>query len=303
MKKTIMRKYIIRSLLILGFIAANHVFDGGPFDLFMKVGPASAQQNTLGQTTLSAAVAGQYLGPGSTGNVPAPTLIQVASATNIIGISPTLGITAAASSSSTNLFIDREQMRVTAVNGTALTVVRGVNGTVATPHASGAIVLFGPARFFYVQDPGGLGSPGGTGFVSNVPCILNNVVVTPWVNIRSGAQWLCSSITLTWVPGFNNGGAPIAAVVTAAVASATTIVPTGPLFHITGTVSMVNITTPVGCNATAVGGCQFTVICDGVCTWTAAGNIAVAAGTVVAGTSITFTWDAKNSKWVPNTTV
>src|SRR5271167_1634327 len=68
---------------------------------------ASAQQNFLGQTTLSAAVAGQYLGPGSTGNVPAPTLITVASATGIVGASPNLSVTASQPNFQSAIFVDR----------------------------------------------------------------------------------------------------------------------------------------------------------------------------------------------------
>src|SRR5258707_1340672 len=95
---------------------------------------ASAQQNFLGQTTLSAAIAGSLLGQGvsSTTNPP-PQLVQVASATGMVGINPNLGITAS-QPNRTMLFIGREQMLVSAVNGLVLTVVRGVNGTVAAPH-------------------------------------------------------------------------------------------------------------------------------------------------------------------------
>jgi hypothetical protein len=55
----------------------------------------------------------------------------------------------------------------------------------------------------------------------------------------------------------------------------------------------------VGCAATAVGTCSFTIIPDGAFTWTTAGNIALA-GTAVVNKALTFLWDAKNSKWVPN---
>src|SRR5271166_1158623 len=86
---------------------------------------ASAQQNYLGQTTLAGAIAGQYFGPGSTGNVPAPTLITVTSATSIVGANPNLAITASQPNFQTQLFVDREAMLVINVSGTALTVVRG----------------------------------------------------------------------------------------------------------------------------------------------------------------------------------
>jgi len=255
-----------------------------------------AQQNTLGQTTLAANVNGQYLGSVFGANVPAPVLIQVASATNIVGINPNLGITAS-QPNQTYLFIGREQMRVTAVNGTQLTVVRGVNGTVATPHPSGDMVLFGPARFFYVNDPGG--TPSSFGGVSNVGCTPANVVVTPWLNIRTGEQWICSSVTNTWVPGWNNSGPPQATATVASVAGTT--VPSGPLFTISGTNAIVNFGIPTGFNGTASGGGCFIAIPTGIWTWTAAGNISTA-GTVTAGNSVpvTFCWNAATSKWVPS---
>jgi len=257
-----------------------------------------AQQAFLGQTTLAAAIQGQYLGSVSGANVPAPTLIQVASVTSIVGINPNLSITAS-QPNQTYLYIGREQMRVTAVNGTQLTVVRGVNGTVAAPHPNGDMVLFGPARFFYVMDPGGI--PGAGGGISGVACTQANVQVSPWLNIRTGAQWLCSSVTGTWVPGWNNSGQDNLTATASVASVAGTTVPSGPLFTMTGTNAIVNFGTPVGFNATAVGGGCFTVIPTAIWTWTAAGNISTA-GTVTAGNSVpvTFCWNALTSKWVPS---
>lgn len=257
-----------------------------------------AQQAFLGQTTLSAAVQGQYLGSVSGANVPAPTLVQVASVTSIVGITPNLSITAS-QPNQTYIYVGREQMRVTAVNGTALTVVRGVNGTVAVPHPSGDMVLFGPSRFFYVMDPGGI--PTANGGISGVACTQANVQVSPWLNVRTGAQWLCSSVTGTWVPGWNNSGQDNLAATASVASVAGTTIPSGPLFTMTGTNAIVNFGTPVGFNATASGGGCFVAIPTAIWTWTAAGNIATA-GTVTAGNSVpvTFCWNALTSKWVPS---
>jgi len=161
------------------------------------------------------------------------------------------------------------------------------------------MVLAGQCTWFQHNDPGGGRYPGSG--IGGVACTPSAQQVTPWVNIYTGAEWLCSSITSTYVPGFNNGLNASAPVPTTAVASATTILPSGPFFHLTGTTSVTTITTPVGCSATTVNGCQFTVICDGICTWASSGNIATAAGTVVAGTQVTFTWNPATSKWYPNT--
>jgi hypothetical protein len=268
---------------------------------------ASAQQNFLTQTTLAAAVAGQYLGPGSTGNVPAPTLIQVASATGIVGASPQLSVTASQPNFQSEIYVDREAMLVIGVNGTQLTVVRGANGTVATPHSTGAMVLAGQPRFFYVMDPGGIaGSGTGAGEISNVPCVLANVVVSPWVNIRTGAQWYCASTSLVWTPGFNNPGLPLGAsnATVASVAGATNV--GGPVFKVSGTNAITSWTFTgnqnIGVNGAAtantqVGG-QFCIIPTGAYTTTATNNIG-AATTAVAGIVQCWYWNGPDGKWYP----
>lgn len=262
--------------------------------LLVGLAGLSFGQTALNQTTLSGAVnsANAFSGNGSAS---IDTSITVGATTGIVSQNQNSNQFANLYSSSqggqfaSELYVDRELMGVISVNTTTkvVQVVRGIEGTQVSDHASGTMVLAGPPSAFQKYDPAG-------------SCTTASTLFTPWVNTVNGAQWLCSTITLTWAPGFNNPLVPIVNIPNTAVASATTILPTGPLFHLTGTTSVVNVTQPVGCNATAQGGCQFTAICDGVCTWSAAGNIAVAAGTVVAGTAITFIWDAKNSKWVPN---
>lgn len=260
--------------------------------------PAQAQQgqNTLTQTTLATAVTGPALYSGTS-----PTIQSTICLASTTGLSaPVLPGTP-----SSIIYVDREAMGVFSVNTTTNCIIvnRGYNGTNASPHLSGAMVLYGP-NYAVTIAQGANPVPNGL-FWQDPPqwaTCSAGVPTQTWVNMLTGAQWICSTITGGWVPGFNNPLYPVSPGLTTAVASATTILPTGPFFHLTGTTSVTTITTPVGCNATAVGACQFTVICDGVCTWAASGNIAVAAGTVVAGTQITFTWDAKNSKWVPNVT-
>lgn len=258
--------------------------------------PAFAQQNTLTQTTLAADANGATV--ASNGS-PAPTIIQVTSATGITATAAYNGQTANYPTGS-DIFVDREMMQVISVNGTVLTVVRGINGTVAASHRKGAMVLAGNPSWFYVNDPGGSGGFSGTGGDS---CVLANVVATPRVNVRTGAEWICSSISLTWVPGFQNPLVPVGAGVTAAVASAAgAITPSGPLFHVTGALAVTGFNVPVGCNANTVatlGGCAFTIIPDGTFTWTTAGNIALA-GTAVVNKALTFSWDATNKKWIPS---
>lgn len=265
---------------------------------------ASAQQNNLTQTTLSASVAGGIQGQGTTNITgPAPTLIQVASATGIVGINPNLNITASQANQSA-IFVDRELMLVIAVNGTQLTVARGINGTVAAPHLTGAMVLVGKPIWFYAFDPGG--GPTAQGFISNVSCTLANVVATPWVNIRSGAQWYCNPTSLTWQPGFNNPllptGASFATVASAAGAQA---IP-GPVSKISGTNAITSFTFAgagnIGLNGAATAntqaGGQFCIIPTGAYTTTATNNIG-AATTAIVGIMQCWYWNGPDAKWYP----
>lgn len=265
--------------------------------LFALLVPMSvhAQQYTLTQTTLSAAAGGNILGQGpGTQPVPAATLVQVTSATGIVGINPNLSTTASQPNQSV-IYVDRELMMVTAVNGTTLTVVRGYNGTVAAPHASGAMVLVGKPFTFYTFDPGGTPASG-TG-IGGAACSAANTLVTPWVNIRTGAQWLCSTITNTWIAGWNNPVATEWSAPNTAVASATTITPSGPLFHITGTTLITTIAVPVGMNATTTGSASFCAIPDAAYTTSNAGNLIKAASTAAIGQVMCFTWNPASQKW------
>jgi hypothetical protein len=70
---------------------------------------------------------------------------------------------------------------------------------------------------------------------------------------------------------------------------------------VSGAGAITGFTIPVGCDATAVGGCSFTIIAaaGSTWTWTAAGNI-MTAGTGTAGHMFTFVWSASLSKFVPS---
>lgn len=78
------------------------------------------------------------------------------------------------------------------------------------------------------------------------------------------------------------------------VASATTITPTGPIFHVTGTTAIATINLPfTGFTGT------ITLIPDGIFTTTTAGNIALAS-TAVVSRALTMTYDTGTSKWYPS---
>jgi hypothetical protein len=229
------------------------------------------------------------------------TLVQLASVTGITGFGANLnavGGTVSGNGNTVNVYIDRELMQVISVNATAksIQVIRGVNGQ-GSAHAAGALVIAGPAGLaFYGYDPVGYcGGAVNTGVgPSNPPQF------SPWINQTTSMQWICSTVTLTWGPGFGNPGlSGQPPVLDTAVASATTILPSGPLFSVTGTTAVVTITPPAGIQ----NGQTITILFTGIDTWTAAGNIAVAGTNTTAGTYVTFTWNSSTSKWSPSRVV
>jgi len=254
-------------------------------------------QTALTQTTLSAAVSGPSGYSGTS-----PTISQSVTLASCTGIAaPILPGTP-----SSIIYVGREAMGVFTVNTSScvLTVNRGYLGTQAAPHPSGDMVLYGP-NYAVTLAQGGNPVPSGL-FQQDPPiggtCTAANTPTTPWVNVLTGAQWLCSSVTNTWVAGFNNPLALDFTAQTATVpAAAGTITPSGPYFIVSGAGAITGFTVPVGCNATATGACTFTIIsaAGSTWTWTAAGNI-MTAGTGTAGHSFTFTWSASLQKFVPS---
>lgn len=249
-------------------------------------------QVALTQTTLAAQVNGP-IGYNGLGSTPTDTNVSLASVSGISA--PQLPGTPVSV-----IYVGREAMGIFSVNTSAkvVGVIRGYLGTQAAPHPSGDMVLVAPQ---YSIGNGANPVPSGL-FQADPPaggaCAAAGVPTAPWINVLTGNQWLCSPITGTWVPGFGNNISQQN--VTTAVASATSITPSGPLFHLTGTTVVTTITTPVGCDATAVGSCSFSLISD---SGTASqlgtgGNLLIAAAmTTVTGKIYTFVWDAKNSKW------
>jgi len=74
------------------------------------------------------------------------------------------------------LYVDQELMGVLSLGlGTSVNVLRGVDGTATTRHASSRTVTMGQASQFYDRDP--IGPP---------PA---QVLVSPWINVLTGAQW------------------------------------------------------------------------------------------------------------------
>jgi hypothetical protein len=232
------------------------------FVLVLACSASFGQLVTLTQTTLSAAV--------SSG----ASTLRVASAS---------GISATVTAPSYLYVLDPgsqrgELMKVSSVSGTNIGVVRGLNGTAAVGHISGAIVVIGRGQDFPGYDPSGA-------------CTSTTAPVFPWINPINGNQWICSSVSGSWVPGWNNTNAPISA--TATVASAAgAILPSGPLFTVSGTAAVTGFTIPVGFASGS-----FCTVPTGAFTWTTAGNINTA-GTAVVGRTLCFTYSTTASKFV-----
>lgn len=96
-----------------------------------------------------------------------------------------------------------------------------------------------------------------------------------------------------WVAG--GSGVAAGTRIGATLASAGTIVPVAPITHITGTFAIVNITPP---DPTFSG--MIILIADGIFTWTAAGNIAVAGTITAANKILILVYDPTTAKWYPS---
>jgi len=196
-----------------------------------------------------------------------------------------------------------ELMNVVAVSGTQITVARISEYRAA--YNSGALVLIGLAPlstalfagpllgggsgFFEYNPPG---TPGNLGTTTDA---ANNVPVTPWVNVVTGDQWIYSSVVNAWVPGWQNEGVKS---VSAAVASvANPITPSGPLFHVTGNSAITGITRPIGFSFG-----EFTIIPDGIFTWTTGDGSIALAGTAVVSKQLKFIYDPAAALWYPSYT-
>jgi hypothetical protein len=226
---------------------------------------AIAQTNALTQTTLSAAAlaSDRSITVTSATGINAPSQGTIGSELYVIAPGSQRG----------------EVMLVQAVSSTTITVARGRDG-VAGAIPNGARVLIGQPNYFRNFNPSG-------------GCTAAATFITPHVNTKTGEEFLCSTIELDWVPGWNNVNAP--AGVTAAVASAAgQITPSGPLFHITGTAAITGFVLPVG-----FAGGSFCAIPDAIFTWTAANNIALA-GTAVVNKTLCFTYEWTLAKWTPS---
>lgn len=161
--------------------------------------PPAEGQATLTSTTLSAAITNTQ------------TSFNIASATGVVA--PSFGVANVPSGNQTILFVDKEAMFVTAINGTYVTVIRGFNRTSAAPHASSAVVYLGPPSYFSDSDRYGY-------------CVSTNEVVLPVINLGTGRIFDCrsSGIWMQIGEGTMQGGpsTPLRAACTGTAGSAET---------------------------------------------------------------------------------
>jgi len=229
-----------------------------------------AQQNTLTKTTLSAATGAR------------DTVFKLASVTNVNA--------ASGSTPASMLYVVDpgesigQLVQVASVSGTNVTIVPRGSGASGNAHKSGAMVLVAAQpNWFYNYNPTG-------------PCTTASTLVTPFVNTNTGQQWLCSSTTGTWVPGWGTASQQTAQLLTstatASVAGATAIA--GPLVEISGTNAITSFTMSTGWN-----GQGFCVYPTAAFTVTATNNIAKAA-TAVADRTLCFTYNARLAAFSPS---
>jgi hypothetical protein len=210
------------------------------------------------------------------------------------------------------IYIDREALGVFSVNtvSNCVGVNRGYLGTKQSAHSNGKMVLISN-QYQTTLAQGGNPSPNGfddhdpsqgASCASGTGSLVSTLPATyPLLNVLTGAQWLCSTITNTWVPGFNNPLAMVSPGPTTAVASAATITITGPFFHITGTTAINTINGAVGCDTSAYGTCAFLATFDtGASNQIGtSGNINVASAiTTTAGSTYLFVWNPATAKWL-----
>lgn len=145
------------------------------------LGPLAFGQTLLVNTTLSAAVGNTLSSALTTGNL---GVVSVTSATGILGPSVNVGNTAglATSNAASYLYVDRELMQVEAVSGTTVTVIRGVGGTAAASHASGALLFVIPAAAMVWSG----GNYGMAPAVAQGSCTRSSEVYLPRIQFISG---------------------------------------------------------------------------------------------------------------------
>ena len=182
------------------------------FAIILTLAFSANAQTLLTTTTLSAAAQGMgsVYGATPTGNL---SLISVTSATGISAPAPNTSLTSgliASSEAQTYLYVDRELMQVKAISGTSVTVIRGMAGTSATSHASGALVFIVPSAAIGIWSGGGEGAAGQGPSDPQGSCTRSSELYLPRIHFTSGTisdcdggQWVNGDAQQTTRSGVN----------------------------------------------------------------------------------------------------
>lgn len=144
-------------------------------------------------------------------------------------------------------------------------------------------------------------------FVTGIP-VSGTVTVIRGVQGTQAVSHVVSTLVTIGLPtDFPNFSPKVAAFnvtqdrfagISAAVASAATIVAPGPIFHVTGGTAINIITPPTN----FVEG-RITIIFDSACTWTVSAvtnGIAVSGTCTTAASAVDFIFDANTNRWYPS---
>lgn len=187
------------------------------FALVLTLAFSANAQTILTTTTLSAAAQGMgsVNGATPTGNL---SIISVTSATGISAPVPNASLTSgllATSEAQSYLFVDRELMQVKAISGTSITVIRGVDGTAAVSHVSGALVFVVPGPAAGIWSGGGFAAASQSPSVPQGSCTRSNELYLPRISFDSGVisdcdggQWVngdAAQTTRSGVTGSTSG--------------------------------------------------------------------------------------------------
>ncbi len=171
------------------------------FALLLGFAQFAGAQTMLVTTTLSNAAQGMgsVNGATPTGNM---SIVTLTSATGVSGPAANTSLTSglvATSEAQTYLFVDRELMQVKAVSGTTITVIRGMAGTGAPSHASGALVFVVPASAIGVWSGDGFAAASQGPSVPQGSCTRSNELYLPRIQFSSGVISDC--VGGQWVNG------------------------------------------------------------------------------------------------------
>lgn len=151
--------------------------------LLLSLAMPAAAQNAFTSTTLNGAITTPVSNPGS--SIPT-TQVTLTSGTGV--------------TTSTYLYVDRELMQVTSIaNSPRFTVIRGVQGTIISSHATLATVRIGLPQWFGSAPKAG-------------SCTASSEIINPYININTGDVFTCTNSLWVRGPFFNACGTVVGCV-------------------------------------------------------------------------------------------